>query len=168
MPAQQNDDISTLQRFRLSPLYLLLLKKLGKIKPMVSSRIPIRANLMERAKTWAQNRAEAGDAFSNALIAKLIQVGLNRAIVDVMSEDGQNVTLFMSDRLGRLSREMPNLLSEIAEIELVQKPDETDNGTFVFEVQAKEGIDFEDYIQKLLAKDVKVESVHDPVFIPRL
>lgn len=161
----QDTGLSTLERFRMSPLYLALLKKLGKTKPLVASAKQLEANMVEKAGRWAKTRSDAGDSFGNALIAQLIKVGLNRAIVDVFVE-GSQATLFMSDRLGKSSKDMHDLISEIADIGEMQKPDETRNGTFVFQIMAKEGVDFDNFLQEMLKKDIKVEST-DSCFLPK-
>lgn len=181
----ESGGLSALERFRMSPVYRMILKK--KIKNptlMVQSMNAARATLMEAAKNWVNNQTEE---FCNAIIAKLIDSGLNRAIIDVI-EEGSNCTVFLSDRIGRLSKEIFNIVSEIAEADLVSKPDDTHDGLFVFAMQAKPNVDFRDYTTKLLSlkKDVynnknesdsssqrspvarypSLHSLSDPCFLP--
>jgi len=154
--------MSDLERFRMSPIYRALLKK--KVRGqglLVQGYVQKRANLVEKAKQYA---AAEGN-FSNALIARLIEAGLERALIDVLPA-GPGCTVMMSDRIGKLNKEIKDIVAEIAESEQVADPDETGNGTFVFQIMPKEGVDFVEYLQKLLSKGEKKNESIDPAFKP--
>ena len=158
---REGGGLSDLERFRMSPMYRAILKKRVRGQGLlVQGYAQKRANLVEKAKAAA---AEA--SFSDALIARLIEAGLERALVDVLPT-GPGCTVMMSDRIGKLSKEIKDIVAEIAESEQMANPDETGNGTYVFQIMPKEGVDFVDYLQKLLSKgEKKTESV-DPAFKP--
>lgn len=161
------EGMTALERFRLSPMYRAMMRKKTKGSVIfVQSLHQTKANLKERAESWLYMEGQQDSAFCNALIAKLIEMGLDRAMIEVLDE-GSRCTVYMSDRIGKLSKELNNLLAEIAESETVARPEDSGNGLFVFVMHAKEGVDFQAYAEKILSRRMgmaseKVESVFTP------
>lgn len=178
--------MTALAKFRLSPLYQALLKKRRKLSNLlVQSMSQAKANLNERAKSWIYMESRGESEFCNALIARLIDAGLDRAVIDVLDQ-GSQCTVYLSERIGKLSNEIFNIVSEIAEAEIIAKPDETQMGLFVFSMVPKEGVDFQAYMEKMISakqsgtknesfqasragsrnSGVRVRSDVDPSFLP--
>lgn len=154
--------MSDLERFRMSPIYRAMLKKRVRGQGLlVQNYLQKRANLVEAAKKYAQQEG----SFSDALIARLMEAGLERALVDVLPA-GPGCSVIMSDRIGRLSKEIKDIVAEIAESEQVGDPDDTGNGTYIFQIMPKDGVDFADYLQKMLTKGEKKNESVDPSFRP--
>ncbi len=162
---------SALERFRNSPVYRILLRKQSKDRPLVASDFQQPANLAERAALWLFRESAQSDLFCTAMIARMVEAGLDRAIVDVVDE-GPQCTVFMSDRLGEISKQLPSLMAEIAMVEMVAKPSDQRNGMFTFEIAPKDGVDFQQFLTKLIKKKNTApgHNFHeskDPCFIPR-
>ncbi len=153
------EGMSSLEMFRQSPMYRALLKKGVRSKSLlVQSYHQQRANLVEQAKKWAEQNGD----FSFAVIAKLIDQGLERALIEVEYQ-GSGCLVYFSDRIGRYKKELKNVLTEIAEIEEMAGPDETGNGLTIFQAVPKPEVNFQEFLDKLLGKQEKNEAF-DPAF----
>ena len=160
---------SSLQKFRAGPLYKALMRKRTKGSTiLVQSLKQTYNNLVERARGWVILESAKSDAFSTALIARLVDAGLDRALVEVLDGKSGSCIVYFSDRLGRLSKEIPNIIAEIGEAELQQSPNDSDESVYVYRMVAKAGVNLQEFMQKLLGKTIsKNESVQvDPFFKP--
>lgn len=169
------EGMSALLQFRSSPLYKTIMKKKKKtVNPLTQSLKQSAATLLERARNWVFQEGKESQAFCNAVIAKLIDSGLDRALLEVEPAGGGCV-VYLSDRIGKLSKEIKNMVVDIAEAQVVLDPtkdDSENSGMFIFQMEPRQDVDFQDYTMRLATgrKDVvKQESVFiplDPNFIP--
>ena len=79
---------------------------------------------------------ESTDDFADAVIAVLIDAGLDDNLVEVETE-GDHIIVYLDDRTAGRYKDVPDLLGDIAEVELVSKPDDNpDLGTYVYKVMS--------------------------------
>lgn len=151
---QSSGPVDVLQLFRSGPLYKALSKKRngpsgrgGKL--LVQSDPSFIANLVEAADSWIDNQDRSVDDFPSAVLAKLVDVGLDRALIGAVTE-GKGLTIYMSDRIGKLFKEIPTFLSKLAETDLQSSPDGNGSGLYIFAVKQKDDNDFSGYMRNLL------------------
>lgn len=144
--------VDVLQLFRSGPLYRALVQKRsrGSVKLLVQHDASLVANLLEKADSWIANEDRSTDDFSSAVLAKLVDVGLDRALIGAIYE-GKQLTVYMSDRIGKLFKEVPTFLSKLAEADLQSSPDGNNSGLYIFSVRQKPDNDFSGYMSNLLA-----------------
>ena len=138
----QESGQSLVDMFRASPVYKQIIKNQGR-NPirLVQSLVEPRANLVEGEEA----------NFPFALMAKLVDIGMDRALVDVIQE-GKQLKVYLSDRIGKLNKEIFNMVAEIADGELLAKAEDTGMGTYIYGMVPKDGVDFDTYIQNLIKK----------------
>lgn len=161
--ASKSQQVDILQMFRSSPLYRALLKKRkGGGKLLVQHDATFVANMVEQADNWIDNEDRSTADFPSTVLAKLVDIGLDRAILGA-DGNGPKVTLYLSDRIGKYYKEVPTFLSKFAETSLESSPDGNGAGMYVFQVQEKDGNDLGAYMRNLMADLRDADPKNEPL-----